>query len=72
MGNRYSCKAMVRGQGPVDDVCCFIDGTIDLSTLEKRLNNALEYAIYEEINKKLEGYLNEDSYRREGELQEES
>ena len=55
----------------MDDMCCFIDGTIDFSTLEKRLNNALEYAVYEEINKKLEGSLNEDSYRREGELQEE-
>lgn len=51
----------------MDDMCCFIDGTIDLSTLERRFNNALEYAVCEE----LEGYLNEDSYRREGELQEE-
>ena len=51
----------------MDDMCCFIDGTIDFSTLERRFNNALEYAICEE----LEGYLNEDSYRREGELQEE-
>ena len=67
MGNRYPCKAVVRGQGVVDDMCCFIDGTIDFSTLEKRFNNALEYA----INEELEGYLNEDSYRREGELQEE-
>lgn len=67
MGNCYPCKTVVRGQGIVDDMCCFIDGTIDLSTLEKRFDNALEYAIREE----LEGYLNEDSYRREGKLQEE-
>lgn len=72
MGNRYPRKAVVRGQGIVDDMCCFIDGTIDFSTLERRLNNTLEYAVCEEITKKLEGYLNEDSYRREGELQEES
>ena len=59
MGNCYSCKAMLKGQGAVDDICYFINGIIDFSTLEERFNNAIEYAICEE----LEGYLNEDSYR---------
>jgi hypothetical protein len=62
---------MVKGQGVMHEVCRGLAGEISFEESIRRQTNILEYEIMQAIKEKLEGYINEIPYGREGKLQEE-